>query len=458
MSRKSVVGLLAVITVFIFAFAAYGQGNLGGGDCYDCPKCPVGNIPCPGTSTVPGPQGTSVVVNEAAYPFDYDGNPYIADGFGSYGYCQGHNYSQDPERDCKFIFDVCSCQEACKVELGTKMGVQMIIGTVDANGNFDNRDIGVYFANPEMDTVHFDIRDQETDFCNKDDIHQPAITAMRSVPVYYDADGFRQATAAGAAVVDDAIRNFGEIRYYRNYSELTNSKGLFETRFTNEGTPLAGELLGAIPTANRVRALQSRAETDYVFTDVDLQATSHCNTWVDIPALRVDHTIAPPGTTIAVKVRFMFNRDVGGICDDCNPPDLCECFVIVGVTCCDTQTPQDTYCMYFPYVLQGIQDAGWVSGIAVTARGSMPAEPYCKLTLMDAAGNKASYTNNSVVPIWTFILDSVMSNFSGDTLVPGASSLEVISNYRIDGYSFLDSGTFGAATLPRSCTAGACCP
>lgn len=443
MRIKNVVSVLTVIT-FVFAFSlafAADDYNRGPGSCYDCPKCPMGEVPCPGTT--PGPQGTTA--DNPTYPFDFDGMPHVEGGFGSYGYRMGYNFAEDNERNCKFIYDLCSCPEACQLKAGERMGIQMYIKTP-----------GVYWA--EDTEVHFEIFNNVNQPCvtNVDGI--PSVTEMNTAAYYLNEAEER---VSGEGIADPSgyeVRSFGNIRYYRTFTEVEyNVKNKFVSTVSNEGTPLSGAYTGTIPSANRVVALESDEQTDYVITKDD--SHGDCKLWIDIPAMRIDPTVAKKGDIIEVQVRLLFSREVTGVCPECEPPDVCDCVLQVGIVCPgEGVTPSGEYCMYFPYVLQGIQDAGWVSGIAVTGREDLPDDAYCKLTLMDASGNKASYTNNSVVPIWTFILDSVMSNFSGDTLVPGASSLEVISNYRIDGYSFLDSGTFGAATLPRSCTPGACCP
>lgn len=470
MKRKSIVGLLTVlIAVFALGMTAHSQvtgENLGDGLCTNC-KCPLGNIPCPGITE--GPQGT--IQTDALYPFDFDGEAWEevdANGFGSYGYCAGFNAGNNPftaavadnaERDCKFIFDVCACPDSCEIKPGTKVGVQMII---DVDGNLATVDDGVYFADPDLDRIRFDIF---PDRVNGTQLQQnlpcqktgglPNVKAMRTGNLYYDVFGNPTPYVANAdpdRTVQE-VRSFKSIVYYRSYTESNNAKGLYEITFSQPGTPLAGPLNTSVPANNRVVALQSQLDGDYMFTNTDTEG--YCVLWIDIPALRIDPSKAGAlkGKTIKVRVRLLFNREPTGICTECDPPDLCECIVEVAIVCCGEKSGEG--CLFFPYVLQGIEDSGWVSGVAISAREDLPATPSVTLTLMDSQGNKASYTNTNPDPIWTFMVDGLLPDLNG-TLTPGAATLEVQSNYVIDGYSFVTDGNFGAGTNPRGCTD--CCP
>jgi len=456
---------LALASVFAAATIAgaaddYNRTDPAKVSCTSCPKCLVGNIPCPGTTVIPGPQGTSTTVTESSYPFDYDGNPAVDGGFGSYGYCTGYNQADDSTRNCKFIFDVCSCDEACNLVPGAKMGIQMYIKTA-----------GVYFADPTMTTVNFDIWQYVTStetsaVCANTVDKEPAVTTMRTSPYYIGAvsgnriSGDFDIDAEEIGETGSAVRNFGTVRYYRTFSEVEyNSKQKFESYVSNEGVPLAGALTTSVPAVNRVVALQSDYETDYVITKDD--AAGQCKLWIDIPAMRVDPSV-PKGTIIQVQIRLLFNRVPAGVCPECAPPDVCDCTLDVGVVCCDDSgvDPTGQYCMYFPYVVEGIElSSGWAAGIAITSRAeTMPTDAYCELTLTDMAGNVATYTKTGVQKIWTFMVDSELANFTGSTLVPGAASLTVQSNYSMDGYSFLTDGNFGAGTLARGCGSGKCAP
>jgi hypothetical protein len=489
---------LSLVLVGIFAFAtvagAADDYNFSSHtNCKICPKCDIGNVPCPTTTTIPGPQGTSTVVTEEASPFDFDGRAYIDGGFGSYGYCTGFNYSDDPLRNCKYTFDVCSCDAACEITMGEAMGLQMYIKTP-----------GVYWASYDsttMNSIHFDIYEQvtgtnpTTSICAAN-TNGPLVTTMESVPYYESESGERISGEVSVdkmdfvhAVVDgveqdytgNEVRAFNQIKYYRGYNHNPDDKTDFEDcpvagdpsycinnkgKYvsvpdpTMEGTPLAGSLKGAIPVVNRVNILQSEYAGDYRITKTDPKG--RCKLWIDIPPMRIDPTIAKEGDIVEIAVRLIFNREVEGLCPECDPPDVCECIVQVAVVCCGDSGVDDSgqYCMYFPYVVEGIElSSGWAAGIAVTSRAeTMPADAYCELTLTDMAGNVATYKKTGVQKIWTFMVDSELANFTGSTLVPGAASLTVQSNYSMDGYSFLTDGNFGAGTLARGCGTGKCAP
>ncbi len=469
MRRKSVIGLLTVMIIAVsFGGTAFGQifidppplypdptiygPNLGAGQCAECDgKNYLGNLMVTETSSGQNQPTTETYIG----PFDFDGEPWViedANGnvihaaqFGpdaqygtpvnSGGYCPTYVSENN-----KFLFDVCKCPEACVVAPGTRVGIEMII---DADGNFDTHDDGVYFADPDLDKVYFDINQVDladntyiwTDqHCTDNDNHE-----MGLLP-----DGV-------------ATRSFDEIQYYTSYTESKiNSKGYYELNMGTRGDPIGGLRNTVIPAENRVVALQSDMEGGYVFRQDD--TAKNCLFWIDIPPMRIDPTRTDEitGNVIRVRVRLLFNRqDV--ICPDCAPPDYCECVIEVARVGCDS--PTGTGCMFIPYVLQGISDSvGWSSGVAVTARQDLPETPWCQLTLTDAAGNSAIYRNTAVTPIWTFSMDNELTKFTGDTLVPGAASLLIESNYSIDGYSYLDSGYFGAGVLPRGCGEGACAP
>jgi hypothetical protein len=288
---------------------------------------------------------------------------------------------------------------------------------------------------------------------------------MATAPYFINAAGDR----VGNPVDDDddgtdAVRNFGPIAYYTKLTEITNSKGMFESiathQYTNEA-PLEGEHTGAVPARNRVVVLESFEQTDYMFTAYD--TIGSCKLWIDIPAMRVDPTVAQEGATIKLQVRLMFDRQEDGICPQCDPPHVCDMTIDVGVVCCDAMIVEgDEHCMFFPYVLQGIQDTyGWATGIAISSRAdAMPDDAWVELKLRDQAGNIATYKRENMGKglVWAFVLDDQMSNFTG-SLVGGATSLTVKSNYSMDGYQFLNvEGMFGAGSNARGCGPGECSP
>ena len=193
-----------------------------------------------------------------------------------------------------------------------------------------------------------------------------------------------------------------------------------------------------------------------MFTESDVTEFRSCYVWIDVPPLRVDPDVAETGAEIKIRVRFLFHKEEV-ICEDCAPPVVCEMTRVVGKVCCDI-SPTDN-CMSFPYAVQNF--AAWDTGVAITARGDLPSNARCTLTLIDAAGNEATYIKSNPARIWTFMLNSEVSKFSGDTIAEGPVSLEVNSNYPMHGYSFLvenETLSFGAGTLPVGCTPGECSP
>ncbi len=509
---KKVLGLLTVaITVFAFAAVVSAAGDYNrttepDAHAYKCEtKCPLGTIPCPRTTTTTGVQGSTTTTTDDTSPFDYDGKPYLADGFGTFGYSPQFNFDPASEkpRNCKFIFDVCSCGAACTIEPGAKMGIQMYIKTT-----------GVYWAaddiistetdkyGPESDkprtgepTVFFSMysdndvdpnRDGNPDdgeLCRK----SSPLNYMETAPYYYDGvenkriAGLEGELEGNEVVTGNAVRNFGVIKYYRQIEEgnyvtpdgstmygsnsLIPAKPLTDPFQTHAGSLLEGTQTGSIPSQYRYNVLESLEETDYVFTVNDTGAADgNCKVWIDIPTMRIDPTIAKPGEIIKLQVRLLFNRKPSGICPECDPPDVCDVMLDVAVICEPdegTAAAGSEYCMFFPYVLQGLQDTdGWSTGVAISSRDEMPDDAWVKLELRDRAGNIATYERTSMGSglVWSFVLDSQIENFTG-TLVPGASSLRAISNYSMDGYQFLNvAGTFGAGSNARGCKTGQCCP
>jgi len=518
MKRKNVTtGLLTImIIVLSFGVSAWGQvniitppddtilpekypdipdeyaGNLGMGHCAECDwgKKALGRVPTPQTS---GGTENNPITRDFLYPFDFDGEAWssLADppaepaeqpvGFGPYGYCPGDNVkwtilktgnviqdsvtgirsldtsisSPDVMKNGginnKFLFDVCECSEACEVTEGTRVGIEMLI---DADGNFDTHDDGVYFADPDLDKIYFGLYHVQL---------SPGEYVRTGHPCGEEMMMER--------ILGEDTRSFDAIKYYTSYEEMkryniSDGKDLYKVKMKTSGKPFAGNPSEGrptntrIPVGNRVVALQSEHAGGYVFRGQEIDLGGNCLLWIDIPALRVDPIMASSieGNKIRLRVRLLFNEEFV-LCEDCNPPDYCECIIQVATIGCDTPEPNN--CMFFPYAIQNLSP--WGTGIAVTARNDvLPAGAYCKLTVADSAGNTASYTNSKVTRIWPFMLDSdMMSKFTmtkGASILSGPVSLKVDTNYPIHGYSFLTDGTFGAGTLPVGCIAGQCSP
>jgi hypothetical protein len=435
MMTKKVVGLLTA-AIFVFAFAVgvqaewpvptssgsypYTTAQPGGNpdnifqlnECQNC-KCPTMNVPCPQTTVIVGEQGSTTTQVTETCPFDYDNH---------YGYCAANGTGMGADRNCRVIFDICACPEACETGVGTKIGIQMTILTA---GVYWAADANCYDDVRGWNTVWFGLGPQNQQ-CN--------ITAQD--------------------------RNFGEIKYYQTLEEKFNDKGKFIRIPRTEGTPADG-CLTSIPAVNKVKVIESQIASDYLIQAEDANIQK-CKFWIDIPAMRLDGT-AKQGDAIQVRITLLWDR-VPEFCEDCQPPILCECIRTVGVVCCDQPVVNtEKGCVFFPYVFQG-QDS-WQSGVAVSAlnRTALPDNAKCTLTVQDTAGNTATYVKTDMGNklVWAFVLDQIIGNFTGGAnLVPGAVSLKIESNYRMDGYSFMmaemDGSYFGAGAMARGCTCSTC--
>jgi hypothetical protein len=441
MMSKKVIGLLTV-AVFLFSFAmaanaafpdptsegAYPTVNGKQADnyfqlneCLNCTKCPVKNVPCPKTTTTVGDQGSVSTSITPTCPFDYDNgvNNTIT---GDYGYCT----PAASTTNCKVILNICSCPDACNTNVGTKIGIQMEILTP-----------GVYWA---YDPKAYD---SDNDYAT----------------VWFENYAPNSTTYCGGKTQS---KNFGRIRYYLSSTQTFNPKGKYVRNAKDERSPVgdgstyygqtntAGDCFTTIPATNQVKVIESDIATDYIVTAAD---AAKCMFWIDVPAMRIDGT-AKAGDAIQVRITLLWNRTVDSLCQDCSAPILCECIRTVGIVCCD-EASSSSGCVFFPYVLQGLEStSGWVTGIAISARvDKMPADAYCELTLRDSEGTTATYkkTDMGSKLVWAFVLDREMKNFN-KTLAAGAVSLEVKSNYRIDGYAFMNANmAFGAGEMARAC-------
>jgi hypothetical protein len=381
----------------------------GRSGCNTCMKCALQNVPCP--STIIGEQG-SVSVTEVC-PFDYDD---------LYGYCPNQDEIDADgdgiaKRKCRLVFNVCDCPDSCNLIPGEKVGVQMTIQTT-----------GVYWAE---DSKAYDGNGNRTIWFQNYKILGEACTPPNDTVM---------------------AKNFGRIKYYRNVVEKVNDKGKTERTLGAEGTPAADCFAGAIPSASKVQVLESDRVYDYQITKDD---DGLCQFWIDIPAMRLDGTEAKAGDVIKVRVSLLTNRTYSGICSACDQPNICECVISVGVVCCSSKA-STSGCFFFPYVLQGLQESqSWVSGVAISALVTkLPADAWCKLTLKDQLGNIATYTKRDLGNklVWSFVLDDIMDLFDNKNMEPGATSLKVESNYRMDGYTFMNANFgFGTGAMPRAC-------
>lgn len=451
---KKVLGMAtALIAVFAFAAGVGAQEYdnvadiVDGVGCVNCTKSTVGNVPLPGTSTVTGIQGATTTITTAVCPFDYDDMDPASEFNGvdeegnRWGYCpntavgaQGAEYDAAgepiPQRNVKFIVNVCECPDSCDLNTGTKIGIQMAILT---NGVYWAEDPKAYEDKNGggYRTIWF-----------KNYPYNPRQTACNAGP-------------------EDLTKNFGTVNYYPDFREDTrDGKEAGEVNMIRiptgaAGSPLAGCSSNPVPSANRMRLIESEIDTDYTVTAADASTSlAPCWFWIDIPAMRVDGT-ATRGDAIQIRVSLLWQRNRGGLCEVCDPPISCECVRTVAYIGCD-EFANDKGCLFFPYLVQGTEDVdGWVAGVGISAvgRDSLPADAWVELTLKDTAGNVATWKNENMENqlVWAFVLDRIMDNFAA-TLVPGVVSLEVSSNYRIDGYGFLmnQQWQLGSGQLPRT--------
>jgi hypothetical protein len=397
MMTKKVVGLLtAAMLVFGFAMSAQCQDTDNNipfelDACENC-KCPVKNVPCPETTVIVGEQGSTSTQVTPTCPFDYDNNE-AGDLGKDYGYCaSGSGTGLGTDRNCRVIFNVCKCPEACVLERDDQIGIQMTILT---QGVYWAKDPKTWDDINGWDTVRFGIFGKNASTC---------------APYLQD-------------------KSFGRIKYYQTIEDKFNDKGKFIRIPRNEGTPAEG-CLTSVPAANRVQVIESEIDTDYTITAAD---AGMCNFWIDIPAMRLDGT-AKKGDAIKVRITLLWDRKHDSLCEDCYPPIMCECIRTVGIVCCDqAEVKEDEGCVFFPYVFQGLQDdspSSWRSGIAVSAlnRTALPENAKCTLTVQDTEGHTAIYekTDMGNKLVWSFVLDDIIDKFAvvgGGSLKDGAVSL-----------------------------------
>jgi len=445
-----------------------------------CRKCNVMNIPCQDTLDL----GQGKKDSTETCRFDYD-DPY--------GYCGSDSVTDvefdaegmpkpilKPEailhknvRNCRFFINICECQDACDIDVGEKVGIQMVIKVKEPGGiaRYATANDGVYWAEDE------DLSGRKLNFrvFTSTQYERNSVDEKGDYPLCYEP--------FIAANTSDQ-RYFGNVKYYSSFSfqgAKGTDQGVGRAIYTVTGPvdpyPL-GCVKGNIPSGETVngvkqpdyRATVLQSETVFQWDDGDYTLrgddAGKCIWMIDVPAMIIDGR-ARKGTEISVEVRLLWNKELDTkICAGCIVADVCKCERKIALVCCDVSNEG---CLFFPYVLQGLKDlpenqsGGWVSGVAISARPldatttlALPEGAYCKLTLRDTVGNTATYTNPNPGAgtgglVWAFVLDSILPQFS-KSLKPGACSLMVETNYPIDGYTFMNANMqFGAGTLPRGC-------
>jgi hypothetical protein len=479
MTKKVVMLLTAAIFVFAFAMSAqcasewpladetgeypYTEKDPGKTEIPDnlyelqniadptCDGTPADRVECPGPDTQDKDKCTA--------PFDYDGpfaggNLFPTD-FGSY--CpvdQGKGAAATRNR--RILMDICECPHNCNLDVGTDIGIQISILTP-----------GVYWAKDDKGPGGKSSSWDEANGWNT---------------VWFDIVG--KPVNAACAENFEKRRSFGKILYYRGITTAYNSKGKIQRATT--GAPIGdltqanGDELGyincPIPNPDYVQVIESTIETDYTITTGDT-SEGECLFWIDLPAMRVNKNpqagvVATSGEDIQVRVTLLWDREYDGVCPACNPPNMCEVVRTVGIVCCEEVKDEDSGCLFFPYVFQGMNngdDQSWMSGFAISAlnRGPdnpMPADAWCKLTVQDTGGRTATYTKDAGLSyVWRFTLDQYIDDFTvleGGELPGGAVSLKIESNYLMDGYTLMmgeiGGSYFSGGAMARGCDG--CCP
>ncbi len=436
-----------------------------------CEKCPLLNIPC--RSVTPGDQGRAEEI-QTTCRFDYDDPS---------GYCAGSQFYADLTpvkvastdekgkinvRNCRFFINICECQDACEIEVGKQVGIQMVIKLDGKNAGVND---GVYWA-----------EDPDLKFGGSRRIKFRAFTSKEY------AEGIDGIKPCYLDFGDD--RFFGDIQYYQSL-DFQGAKGtdqgigraIYKVNgpvepypefcvITEDGNiPNGATVKGKVTADNRATVLESAADYTLKYSDVEaISDAGKCMWMIDIPAMIIDAR-AKKGTKISVEVRLLWNKEADTkICQGCVVADVCKCERDIAIVCCGESAANNVGCLFFPYVLQGLKDlpenqsGGWVSGVAISARPldsttalTLPKGAYCTLTLRDTEGNTATWRNNDPGAgkgglVWAFVLDTILPKFDNPNLKPGACSLMVETNYPIDGYTFMNANMqFGAGTLPRGC-------
>ncbi len=441
-----------------------------------CGKCAVMNIPCQGDLPLEQgePDKTPTCRFDYDDPYGYCGKPdnveFDANGNPKAAKKDPTDPFRNQVRNCRFFINICECQDACEIEVKEKVGIQMVIKLDGKNAGIND---GVYWAeDPNL------VNGIKFRAYTKEEYESPK---AKDPVCYHDFNG------------DPILRSFKDIKYY---SSLTlqgaqgTAQGVGRAIYTVSPTggvdPYPLFVAGAIPCLKegwsslkgkmpngaktaagkdtpdyRATVLQSDADYELVKEDI-----GKCIWMIDIPAMIIDSN-AKKGTKISVEVRLLWNKEgETTICQGCVVADVCKCERDIAMVCCD---PDNVGCLFFPYVLQGLQflpanlSGGWVSGVAISVvpvdadtAVALPDGASCKLTLRDTDGNTATWTNPDPGAgkgglVWAFVLDSILPKFDRP-LKPGACSLMVETNYPIDGYTFMNANMqFGAGTLPRGC-------
>lgn len=286
MRKKLFCGIAVFAMVFATCMSGFAQTVA---NCDPCTKCDTWHIPGNGCITLQ--QGQQAVLNV----FDWDA---------TYGYCEQQNTAffaypgtnNVAIRNCRMVFDICQCPEACTLEEGWVLGIQMEILTP-----------GVYFATdpdvPMFDTLTpapFDTINQAGQNC-----YSPNTYQLR----------FRRFTKAQASTpcTQTTFLSPGHTRYdtmkvayYQNTAQANAGNAL---TWAQGGPGPAGERLAKV-----VRTPTPYDGWELNEADVDGQL---CNFWYDVPAMIASGTITS-GQHVEVKVSLLASEPLEDLITDVN--------------------------------------------------------------------------------------------------------------------------------------------
>lgn len=273
MRRKLFCGIAVFAMIFSTCMTGYAQTSTM--DCDPCAKCTPWHIPAVGCTALA--QGQTATVNV----FDWDA---------TYGYCeqQGQTSFTYPGtnnvalRNCRLVFDICKCPEACQLEEGWVIGVQMEILTP-----------GVYFAaDPDVPQFNgatptpWDDYNVAGTYCYSPNTYQ---LRFRRLPE----------TAASTPCTTTDFRMGGRTTYdTMKISYYTNAT---QANAGNEITWAVGPGAAGQGLAKVVRTPTPYDGWELTEADVDNQL---CNFWYDVPAMIASGTVTS-GQTVQLKVSLL---------------------------------------------------------------------------------------------------------------------------------------------------------
>jgi len=273
MRRKLFCGIAVFAMVFATCMAGYAQTVA---NCSPCNKCSTWHIPGNGCTTLA--QGQNAVVNV----FDWDA---------TYGYCEQQttaffNYPGTRNvalRNCRLVFDICTCPEACSLEEGWVLGVQMEILTP-----------GVYFANdPDVPAFNggtappWDNINAANSYCYSPNTYQLRFRRIAKTQSTVPCT-LTDFLATGRTTYDTM-----KVAYYQNTTQANAGNAI---TWAQGGPGATGQNLAKV-----IRTPTPYDGWELMEADVDGQ---FCNFWYDVPAMVASGTITS-GQHVELKVSLL---------------------------------------------------------------------------------------------------------------------------------------------------------